>query len=92
MSASHTPPSRELSPADRKAVERLLGRAVGGPVPGELPSGGESLQDRLSAQEWAQELQAWADAQDPATPVLSDAAMSREAFYGEIADSTADAV
>jgi hypothetical protein len=31
--------------------------------------------------EWARQFRAWADSHNPATPVLSDEAMSRESIY-----------
>jgi hypothetical protein len=34
--------------------------------------------------EWARQFRAWADGHDPALPVLSDAAMSRESIYPDL--------
>jgi plasmid stability protein len=36
---------------------------------------------RSNPKEWARQFRAWADGHDPALPVLSDAAMSRESIY-----------
>jgi hypothetical protein len=36
---------------------------------------------RSNPREWAQQFRAWADGHDPALPLLSDAAMSRESIY-----------
>jgi hypothetical protein len=34
--------------------------------------------------EWARQFRAWSDGHDPALPVLSDAAMSRESIYPDL--------
>lgn len=46
--------------------------------PGELPSW-----MKASKEEWLKAFNAWMDSHDPALPPLSDAAVSRESFYGE---------
>ena len=39
---------------------------------------------RSNPKEWARQFRAWADGHDPALPVLSDAAMSRESIYPDL--------
>jgi hypothetical protein len=39
---------------------------------------------RSNPKEWARQFRAWADGHDPALPVLSDAAMSRETIYPDL--------
>jgi hypothetical protein len=39
---------------------------------------------RSNPREWARQFRAWADSHDPALPVLSDAAMSREGIYPDL--------
>ena len=36
---------------------------------------------KSNPEEWARRFRAWADSHDPALPVLSDTAMSRESIY-----------
>jgi len=35
-------------------------------------------------EKWARQFRAWADSHDPALPVLSDSAMSRESIYPDL--------
>ena len=39
---------------------------------------------KTDPQEWARHFDAWVDSHDPNTPVLSDAAMSRESIYPDL--------
>ena len=57
-------------------VQVLLERMLVGP--GELPSWMKATKE-----EWLKAFNAWMDSHDPALPPLSDAAVSRESFYGE---------
>ena len=40
-----------------------------------------SLQDELTPEEWVRQFHAWAEGHDRMTPLLSDAAISRENVY-----------
>jgi hypothetical protein len=42
---------------------------------------GASLQDELTPEEWVRQFHAWAEGHDRMTPLLSDAAISRENIY-----------
>jgi len=39
---------------------------------------------RSDPREWARQFRAWADGHDPALPILSDAAMTRESIYPDL--------
>ena len=45
----------------------------------ELPAA--SLQDELTPEEWVRQFHVWAEGHDRTTPLLSDAAISRENIY-----------
>jgi hypothetical protein len=78
----------ELSP-EREAALRTRAQSLGLSVEDWLlslveqavPATSIAHLQKTDPEEWARQFRAWADSHDPNTPVLSEAAMSRESLY-----------